>query len=409
MERPPALSSPSATRRKERGRRREKEEGSRSGGRTVGSAEKWGGKGESGKKGGERGGDERRGEKGGRGGEEAVGSARRDGTGRDGPGAPRAMRLLAAALAALLASAPAPDICEALNVTVSPGPTVRYSEGDNATLYCHISQKRKTDNLLAVRWVFAVSPTQEYLMIKMTKFGSVQYYGNYTHHFHKQRLRLLKEKHGTLYKFLILSLQQTDQGHYICKVQEIGKHRNKWTAWSNGTAATEIRVISSKTSDDPTFKKNHEAWKFFEDLYVYAVFVCSIGIISVLLFTLVILCQSLLNKRRSTVKHYLVKCPQNSSGETVTSVTSMSPLQPKKVKKKKEKVEQPPAIPAKAPIANNFPKPKLLKPQRKLILPKIAEENLTYAELELMKPIQEAKGIPSTTVYAQILFEENKL
>ncbi|XP_021140919.1 V-set and transmembrane domain-containing protein 4 isoform X7 [Columba livia] len=281
------------------------------------------------------------------------------------------MSLLATALAALLATALAPDVCEALNVTVSPGPTVRYSEGDNATLYCHISQKRKTDNLLAVRWVFAASPTQEYLMIKMTKFGSVQYYGNYTHHFHKQRLHLLKEKHGTLYKFLILSLQQTDQGHYICKVQEIGKHRNKWTAWSNGTAATEIRVISSKSSGDPTFKKKNEAWKFFE------------------------------------VKHYLVKCPQNSSGETVTSVTSMSPLQPKKVKKKKE--EQPPAIPAKAPIANNFPKPKLLKPQRKLILPKITEENLTYAELELMKPIQEAKGIPSTTVYAQILFEENKL
>ncbi|XP_064518888.1 V-set and transmembrane domain-containing protein 4 isoform X1 [Pseudopipra pipra] len=365
------------------------------------------------------------------------------------------MRLLATALAALLATAPAPDACEALNVTVSPGPTVRYFEGDNATLYCHISQKRKTDNLLAVRWVFAASPTQEHLMIKMTKFGSVQYYGNYTHHFHKQRLHLLKEKHGTMYKFLILSLQQTDQGRYICKVQEIGKHRNKWTAWSNGTAATEIRVISSKSSDHPIFKTNHEAWKFFEDLYVYAVFVCSIGIISVLLFTLVILCQSLLNKRRSTVKHYLVKCPQNrsqsrllgrdshkwkvvclheltranhlclhclhfpptyepvlcSSGETVTSVTSLSPLQPKKVKKKKEKekLEQPPAIPAKAPIANNFPKPKLLKPQRKLILPKIAEENLTYAELELMKPIQEAKGIPSTTVYAQILFEENKL
>lgn len=158
----------------------------------------------------------------------------------------------------------------------------------------------------------------------------------------------------------------------------------------------------------PLTRKKHEAWKFFEDLYVYAVFVCSIGIISVLLFTLVILCQSLLNKRRCTVKHYLVKCPQNSSGETVTSVTSMSPLQPKKLKKRKEKAELPPAIPEKAPIAN-IPKPKLLKPQRKLMLPKIAEENLTYAELELMKPIQEAKGIPSTTVYAQILFEENKM
>ncbi|KFO89227.1 V-set and transmembrane domain-containing protein 4, partial [Buceros rhinoceros silvestris] len=168
-------------------------------------------------------------------------------------------------------------------------------------------------------------------------------------------------------------------------------------------------VISSKSSDDPAFKKNHEAWKFFEDLYVYAVFMCSIGIISVLLFTLVILCQSLLSKRRSTVKHCLVKCPQNSSGETVTSVTSMSPLQPKKVKKKKEKLEQPPAIPAKAPLANNFPKPKLLKPQRKFTLPKITEESLTYAELELMKPMQEAKGIPNATVYAQILFEENKL
>lgn len=154
------------------------------------------------------------------------------------------------------------DVCEALNVTVSPGPTVRYSEGDNATLYCHISQKRKTDNLLAVRWVFAASPTQEHLMIKMTKFGSVQYYGNYTHNFHKQRLHLLKEKHGTMYKFLILSLQQTDQGHYICKVQEIGKHRNKWTAWSNGTAATEIRgerlLISILL-----FFLSHDALKYF--------------------------------------------------------------------------------------------------------------------------------------------------
>nr|XP_048714736.1 V-set and transmembrane domain-containing protein 4 isoform X2 [Caretta caretta] len=296
------------------------------------------------------------------------------------------MRLLALALAALLAQSPTPDICEALNVTVSPGPTVQYAEGDNATLYCHVSQKRRTDNLLAVRWVFALSPTQEYLMIKMTKFGIVQYYGNYTHRFHKQRLRLLKERHGATYKFLILNLQPTDQGHYICKVQEIGKHRNKWTAWSNGTAATEVK-----------------------DLYVYAVFVCSIGIISVLLFTLVILCQSLLNKKKSRVKHYLVKSPQNSSGETVTSVTSLSPLQPKKVKKKKEKAEQPPAIPAKAPIANTFQKPKLLKPQRKIILPKIAEENLTYAELELIKPHQAAKGVPTTTVYAQILFEENKL
>ncbi|XP_053168478.1 V-set and transmembrane domain-containing protein 4 isoform X2 [Hemicordylus capensis] len=317
------------------------------------------------------------------------------------------MRLLI--LTVLLAGVTWPDVCDALNVTVSPGPRVQHVIGDNATLFCHVSQKRRTENLLAVRWVFALPPTQEYLMMKMTKFGVVQYYGNYTHHFHKQRLHLLEERHKTMYKFLILNLQQADQGHYICKVQEIGKHRNKWTAWSNGSAATEIQVTSSRVSDDSTAEQNHTAWKFFEDIYVYAVFVCSIGIVSVLLFTLVILCQTLINKKRSRVKHYLVKCSQNSLGETVTSVTSLSPVQPIKMKRKKMKAEQPPAVPAKAPISNTFSKPKLLKPQRNVLLPKIAEENLTYAELELIKPHQEEKGIATMTVYAQILFEENKM
>lgn len=48
-----------------------------------------------------------------------------------------------------------------------------------------------------------------------------------------------------------------------------------------------------------------------------------------------------------TVRHYLVKCPQNSSGETVTSVTSLAPLHPKKGKRRKEKADVPPAVPAK--------------------------------------------------------------
>ncbi|XP_028584726.2 V-set and transmembrane domain-containing protein 4 isoform X2 [Podarcis muralis] len=293
------------------------------------------------------------------------------------------MRLL---VLMLLAWVGKPGVYEALNVTVSPGPRVQYVVGDNATLFCHVSQKRRIENLLAVRWLFALPPTQEYLMIKMTKYGVVQYYGNYNRQFYKQRLHLLEERHRTMYTFFILNLQQADQGHYICKVQEISKYRNKWTAWSNSSASTEI-----------------------QDLYVYAVFVCSIGIVSVLLFTVVVLCQTLINKKRSRVKHYLVKCSQNSLGETVTSVTSLSPEQPVKIKKKKKKIEQPPAIPAKAPISTSFPKPKLLKPQRKVLLPKIADENLTYAELELIKPHQEAQGIPTMTVYAQILFEENKM
>uniref|UniRef100_A0ACB8F7E6 Uncharacterized protein n=1 Tax=Sphaerodactylus townsendi TaxID=933632 RepID=A0ACB8F7E6_9SAUR len=72
-----------------------------------------------------------------------------------------------------------------------------------------------------------------------------------------------------------------------------------------------MAVISSKVLDDSAAEKNHKAWKFFEDMYVYAVFVCSAGIASVLLFTLVILCQTLINKKQSRVKHYLVKCSQN--------------------------------------------------------------------------------------------------
>ncbi|KAJ8790115.1 hypothetical protein J1605_004698 [Eschrichtius robustus] len=55
-------------------------------------------------------------------------------------------------------------------------------------------------------------------------------------------------------------------------------------------------------------------------------------------------------------------------GETVTSVTSLVPLQPKKGKRRKEKADVPPAVPAKAPIAAPFHKPKLLKPQRKVAL-----------------------------------------
>uniref|UniRef100_A0A671GBE9 V-set and transmembrane domain-containing protein 4 n=1 Tax=Rhinolophus ferrumequinum TaxID=59479 RepID=A0A671GBE9_RHIFE len=278
------------------------------------------------------------------------------------------------------------EVCGALNVTVSPGPVVDYLEGDNATLLCHVSQKRRKDSLLAVRWFFARPDAQEALMVKMTKLRVVQYYGNFSRSAYRQRLRLLEERRGALYTLSVLTLRPADQGHYVCKVQEISKHRNKWTAWSNGSSETEMR-----------------------DLYVYAMLVCCVGILSVLLFTLTIIWQSVFNKRKSRARQYLVKCPQNSSGETVTSVTSLAPLQPKKSKRRKEKADVPPAVPAKVPIAATFHKPKLLKPQRKVTLPKIAEENLTYAELELIKPHQAAKGIPTSTVYAQILFEENKM
>ncbi|XP_025736181.1 V-set and transmembrane domain-containing protein 4 isoform X2 [Callorhinus ursinus] len=260
------------------------------------------------------------------------------------------------------------QVCGALNVTVSPGPVVDYLEGENATLLCHVSQKRRKDSLLAVRWFFARPNSPEALMVKMTKLRVVQYYGNYSRSAFRQRLCLLEERRGALYTLSVLTLRPADQGHYVCKVQEISKHRNKWTAWSNGSSATEMRVISLKASEDSSVEKKKETWAFFEDLYIYAVLVCCVGILSVVLFTLTIIWQSVFSKRRARARHYLVKCPQNSSGETVTSVTSLAPLQPKKGKRRKEKADVPPAVPAKAPIATTFHKPKLLKPQRKVAL-----------------------------------------
>lgn len=133
------------------------------------------------------------------------------------------------------------EVCGALNVTVSPGPVVDYLEGENATLLCHISQKRRKDSLLAVRWFFTRPDSQEALMIKITKLRVVQYYGNFSHSTYRQRLRLLEERPGALYRLSILTVRPADQGHYVCKVQEISKHRNKWTAWSNGSSEMEMR------------------------------------------------------------------------------------------------------------------------------------------------------------------------
>ncbi|XP_076980766.1 V-set and transmembrane domain-containing protein 4 isoform X2 [Tamandua tetradactyla] len=178
------------------------------------------------------------------------------------------MRLVALAAAVLLARAPAREVCGALNVTVSPGPVVDFLEGDNATLLCHVSQRRRKDSLLAVRWFFALSGFQETLMVKMTKLGVVQYYGNYSRSSHRRRLHLREERRGVLYRLSVLALRPADQGRYICKAQEVSRLRNKWTAWSNGSSATEMRVISLRTSEDSSFEKKKKSWAVFEAVAV---------------------------------------------------------------------------------------------------------------------------------------------
>ncbi|XP_070607575.1 V-set and transmembrane domain-containing protein 4 isoform X2 [Erythrolamprus reginae] len=313
------------------------------------------------------------------------------------------------AVLALLAGAPWADVSHALNVTVSPWPRTEHLAGDNVTLFCHVSQKRRRETLLAVRWVFALPSTQEHLMVKMTKFGAVQYYGNYTSRFYKRRLHLLQEKHDrTTYTFLILDIQQAEQGLYTCKVQEIGRQRNRWTSWSNGSASTEVQVSASRFLDE----EKHNAWAFFEDLSVYAVLMCSAGILSILVFSLVLLCRILSQgKQRPHGKRNLVKSPQKSLQEAGGASRASGSPGPPTQRKGAKGSEAPPAVPAKAPIVSQRPpRPKLLRPHRKLTLLKgREEESLAYAELELLKPRPEAPGPPSATVYAQILFQENRV
>ncbi|XP_066549575.1 V-set and transmembrane domain-containing protein 4a [Amia ocellicauda] len=301
------------------------------------------------------------------------------------------------------------EVCEALNVTVSPGPVIVSAEGENVTLSCDISQKKKPNSLLVVRWVFSLVSDTEHLIVKMN-MRRVQMYGNYTTRFNQQKLKFVEVTEGKTFDLIILNISREDKGHYICKVQEIRKHRNRWRASSNGTATTELRVHVL-----PAVKSNAGIWRLFEDVYLCAVLICSIGIICMFLFTVILICQCLHKKRRLKASYYLVKCPQNSSGETVTSVVSSSPMLPKKQKKYKRKkykenADVPPEIPAKVPIADTPRRPRLLKAQpRKVVLPKIAEESLTYAELELVKTQPESKAVCTGTVYAQILFEERQL
>uniref|UniRef100_A0A670ZT24 V-set and transmembrane domain containing 4 n=1 Tax=Pseudonaja textilis TaxID=8673 RepID=A0A670ZT24_PSETE len=277
------------------------------------------------------------------------------------------------------------DICEALNVSVSPGPRTQHLIGDNVTLCCHVSQKRRRENLLAVRWVFALPSAQEYLMLKMTKFGVVQYYGNYTSHFYRRRLRLLEEKHRAMYTFLILNIQQAEQGHYICKVQEIGKQRNKWTSWSNGSASTEAGREACLPADS-AFLLRASA-----DLSVYVVLMCSAGILSILLFALVTLCQTLSNRRRCHGEP--IANIQDSSGPTCGGEGLLGGIWGGDVRAEGQPV--PPRL-----ADSGGPSVLQLKGR---------EENLTYAELELLKPHQEVAGASAATVYAQILFQENSL
>ncbi|XP_077406655.1 V-set and transmembrane domain-containing protein 4 isoform X1 [Vanacampus margaritifer] len=322
--------------------------------------------------------------------------------------------MLSSVVFALLVQALFGDLCSAVNVTITPSPFTVAQEGQNVTLSCIVSQRRRNSALPVVKWTFLPAGSdrpEDELLIARVNMRKARFYGNYTKSFSWPKMKLTVVKQGKIFDLLILNVSERDRGLYICRVQEFKKQQDRWKASSNSTATTELRVHvfpATEAKDSP--------WSLFEDVYLCAVLICSVGLLCMCMFTVAVTCQCIHRKQRLKDNYHLVKSSRNSSGETVTGVVSVSPALPKKERRYRKKrsrdyqEEVPPEIPAKVPIGDIARKPKLLKPQpRKVVLPKIVEENLTYAELDLVKPIPEAKASQNGTVYAQILFGEQQL
>ncbi|KAM3912788.1 V-set and transmembrane domain-containing protein 4 [Leptodactylus fuscus] len=276
-----------------------------------------------------------------------------------------------------------------LNITVSPSPWALHHTGENASIWCSVSQRRKHNSLLTVRWVYSPRLKIEQTIGRITKHGNIQISGNWS-----QKGDIENEWPGRGYRLMLIDLHPSDQGIYICRVQEVALYRGRWSAISNGTASTRLKVTAFAAFEE----KQIFTWALFQDLYLYAVLICCVGIFSLLTFLLIILCQSIFKRTQSKVKW---KCSEREfDGDPfVTNPVSSGPPKKKKMKKKQEEI--PPAIPIKGPLIS------LEGNSRKdLLLPKLVEERLTYAELELIKPIPPVKESSTGTIYAQILFEE---
>ncbi|XP_032409886.1 V-set and transmembrane domain-containing protein 4a [Xiphophorus hellerii] len=335
------------------------------------------------------------------------------------------------------------EVCHTLNVTVTPGPLVLVAERDNLTLSCLVSEKKWSNSVLILRWFYlpltpptlrppplpTTSPTalppSQFLIVRIG-IKKIQQYGNYSRHFPQPKFHLFDDEGGKVYRLLIINITGTDQGFYSCRVQEIRKYKNTWRASSNGSSTTQLTVHFT-----PEDGSSEGLWVLFADVYLCAVLICSLGLLSIFLFSLALTCQYFHRRHRLKASYLFVKCPESSSGETVTSSSSCSNSPPRTRRKEtRQQVDRGPKLtpseeplfqsPIRAPVAAKRPqKPRRLKTQpRRSATSRVShEDSLTYAELELVRPRQEPPVSPSPdatpsssdTVYAQILFQEEKL
>lgn len=144
------------------------------------------------------------------------------------------------------------EVCQALNVTVIPGPVVMVPEKDNLTLSCLVSQRKRSGSVLILRWFFSpldaaaqvvpsppVLQPNQFLIVK-TGIKKLKLYGNYTRCFPRLKFQLYEETEGEVFRLSVRDVMAADQGFYSCRVQEIRKFRNTWRASSNGSSTTQL-------------------------------------------------------------------------------------------------------------------------------------------------------------------------
>ncbi|XP_056626854.1 V-set and transmembrane domain-containing protein 4 isoform X4 [Triplophysa dalaica] len=182
------------------------------------------------------------------------------------------------------------NICSAINVTVIPSSFTVVAEGDNITLSCQVSQRRRSVSLPVVRWMFQPEWGGELLLARVN-MRKEKFYGNYPKSFQKPQMKLTVVKQGKIYNLLIMNITEQDSGLYSCRVQEFKRHQERWKASNNSSASTKLRVHVF-----PADRPKEEMWSQLEDVYLCTVLVCCVGLLCMWMFTVAVSCQYLQRK-----------------------------------------------------------------------------------------------------------------
>ncbi|XP_069741443.1 V-set and transmembrane domain-containing protein 4a isoform X2 [Narcine bancroftii] len=315
------------------------------------------------------------------------------------------------------------DFCKALSVVVTPGPVVEFSEGQRGSLFCRVSQQKWRNSYLSLVWLFSNSEHSNQRILRLNRTGHVQAFRNCRNH--HCELQFFQQGAVKVYVLIINKFHSSDEGHYRCKVQEVANLNRKWMSISNGENATKVKVRVLWTTTGPIPQSTQETWtdfedslpetstlltsinpqeerKLFEDLYLLVMMVCSVGILSVMLFAAVITCQIIKNRKKRRARKYLPKEPNNSSGEMVMAAGRSSIFQTKLQKKKFAACDAPPPVPVKIPTREAATKRKFLKKHDGKSILGFGDVFVELYCLDTHVTLQIYRGLPRDLAYSGI-------